>query len=164
MFLLWFPPIFSHYQTARQTQSGRELLTCFTAGLHLSLHFHILSYNTILPYCCLNLETWFHTKKWWLLGCSIERWSSSHSAFWGKPEFEPEFLPVWWAVLPSPHWLLHLTGFCCASEAPTPTLWEDESPSGSSCPLVPGGSPPGGPGGCTLVTREVTTHHLHNPR
>jgi hypothetical protein len=67
------------------------------------------------------------------------RWSRSPSASFDRPEFEPRFLPVWWAVLPSPHWFLHLTGFSCASETLTLTCWEDEFLSGSSCPLVPGG-------------------------
>jgi hypothetical protein len=62
VFLLWFPHISSSYQTARQTQSGRELLTCFPAGLSLSSHFHILSYGTILPYCSLNLRHGFTPK------------------------------------------------------------------------------------------------------
>jgi hypothetical protein len=120
-------------------QSGRELLTHFTAGLSLSSHFHILSHNTVLPPWSLNLRDTVSPPKRWLLGCPIKRWSGSPSVSWDRHEFEPRFLPIWWAVLPSPHWFLHLTGFCCASEALTPTRWEEESPSGSSCLLAPGG-------------------------
>jgi hypothetical protein len=47
----------------RQTQSGRELLTHFAAGLHLSSHFHILSYNTILPHHPLNLRDMLSPQK-----------------------------------------------------------------------------------------------------
>jgi hypothetical protein len=56
VFLLWFPHISSCYQKERQTQSERELLTHFEAGLCLSSLLHILSYNTVLPYCSLNLR------------------------------------------------------------------------------------------------------------
>jgi hypothetical protein len=113
-------------------------LHSFAAELQLSLHFHILSHSTILPYHSLNLRDMGSPPKWWLLGCPIGRWSGSPSASWGRSEFEPRFLPVWWVVLPSPHWFLSLTGFHCATETLTPTPQEDESPSRSSCPLVPG--------------------------
>jgi hypothetical protein len=65
----------------------------------LSSHFHILSHSTV------------HTTSWtWktqfhplivLIGCPIERWSSSPSASWGRSELEPGFLPIWWVVDPS---------------------------------------------------------------
>jgi hypothetical protein len=53
-------------------------------------------------------------------------------------------------LVPVPYWVL----LCIWG--PHPTHWEEESPSGSSCPLV--GSSPKGLGGCTPVTREVITH------
>jgi hypothetical protein len=40
-------------------------------------------------------------------------------------EFETGFLPAWRAMLLD--WFLHLSGFCCASEALPPTRWDDES-------------------------------------
>jgi hypothetical protein len=55
------------------------------------------------------------------------KWSISPPASWARPEFEPGILPVWQAVLPSPHCFLHLTRFHCAWEAITPNRWEDES-------------------------------------
>jgi hypothetical protein len=65
-------------------------------------------------------------------------------------------------VLPS--WFLSFTGYCCASEAFIHTHRENESLSGSSCPLAPGGIFSLQFGGCSPVTREVTNHHLCNPR
>jgi hypothetical protein len=56
------------------------------------------------------------------------RWPASPSASWGRPEFEPGFLPVWWVVLPSPHGsCASLGSVVCLSEALTPTRWEEES-------------------------------------
>jgi hypothetical protein len=53
---------------------------------------------------------------------------------------------IWTRVLsnlmssvPLPCWFMCLTGFHCVSEAFTLTPWEEESPTRSSCPLVPGG-------------------------
>jgi hypothetical protein len=111
--------------TARQTQSRRELLTHFTAGLCLSSHFHILTAHHFHP-TPWTWKTHLHPKRWLLVVSG--RWSISPAASWGRPELKPEFLPVWWAMLLSPRWLLHPTGFHCASEALTPTLQEDESP------------------------------------
>jgi hypothetical protein len=120
-------------------QSGKELLTHFAGVLCLSSHFYIFSHSTVLPSRSLNLRDMVSSPKWRLLGCPTGRWSTSPSASWGRPEFEPRFLRIWWAVLLSLHWFLHLTGFCCASKALTPTCQEDDSPSGSSCMLAPGG-------------------------
>jgi hypothetical protein len=38
------------------------------------------------------------------------KWSVSRSASWGRPEFEPGFFTVSWALLPSPRWSLGFTG------------------------------------------------------
>jgi hypothetical protein len=113
---------------------GSGLLTCFAAGLclRLTLSYNLTQHSTSTP--LPKPERHGFTG---LLPVS-GRWSVSPSAFWGRPEFEPGFLPVWWAVFTSPHLFLCLTGFCCASKT-TPTCQEDESPSGSSCLLVPRG-------------------------
>jgi hypothetical protein len=163
VFLLWFPRISSHYQTARQTQSGRELLTHFAAGLHLSSHFQILSYSTVLPYCSLNLTNMVSPPKWWLPGVPL----GGDQA----PLLPPE------AVLNLNQYSYQSDEQCspplagsCASlgsvvhPRPSPWLTERMNP-----PVVQSvhwhlvGSPPGGPGGCISVTMEVITHHLHNP-
>jgi hypothetical protein len=80
VFLLRFPPISSRYQTARQTQSGRGLLTHFAAGLCLSLHFYLLSHSTVLPHCSLNLRDKVSP---WLLAVS-GRWSVSPFCLLGQ--------------------------------------------------------------------------------
>jgi hypothetical protein len=41
-------------------------------------------------------------------------WLDYPSVSWGRPEFEPGFLPVWWVGLPG--WFLSLSGFLCAPE------------------------------------------------
>jgi hypothetical protein len=164
VFLLWFPQISSHYQTARQTQNRRAFLTHFAAGLHLSSHFYILSHSTVLPSCSLNLRDKVSLQKRWLLGCLIGRWSISPSASWCWSEFEPRFLPAWWAVLPFPHCFLHLTGFHCALRPSSRFTGRMNPPPGQAVHWCLVGSPPGGPGGHTPVTREVITHHLCNPR
>jgi hypothetical protein len=47
---------------------------------------------------------------------------------------------------------------------PSPRLaWGMNPPTGSSCPLACGGISSQWFGACTMVTREVITHHLHNP-
>jgi hypothetical protein len=61
------------------------------------------------------------------------------------------------AVLPSPHWFLHHTGFHHASNAFTPTCQEVESPSGSNCPLAPGGMHPGNKGGDKSLSLQSQT-------
>jgi hypothetical protein len=63
----------------------------------------------------------------------------STSVSWGRPDFEPGFLPVQWMYSPS------LPGSCTSLGSVvhlrplTLIRWEDESPSGSNCPLAPGG-------------------------
>jgi hypothetical protein len=105
-------------------------------------HFYISHYFHLTPW---TWETGLHTKRWLLAVSGMLLVSPSVS--WSRPEFEPGFLPVWWVVFPSLCWFQCLTVFCCASEALTPTHWEEESPSRSSCPLVP-------------VTRDVITHRV----
>jgi hypothetical protein len=73
VFLLWLPHFSFCYQTARQ--SGKELLIRFAAELHLSLHFHTLSYTTVLPYHSLNLRDMVSPQKWQFLGCPFGSWS-----------------------------------------------------------------------------------------
>jgi hypothetical protein len=89
-------------------------------------HFHIAQYFCTTPW---TWETWLHPKRS-LLAVS-GRWSVSPSTSWGRPEFEPGFLPVWWVVLPAPHQVLCIQGL-------HPNLPQGRIPSGSSCPLAPG--------------------------
>jgi hypothetical protein len=65
----------------------------------------------ITQYFCPTPQTWetrLHPKRWLLVVSG--RWSIFPSVSWGRPEFEPRFLSVWWAVLqklvPVPHWVL----------------------------------------------------------
>jgi hypothetical protein len=103
-------------------------------------------------------------QKWWLLGCSIGRWSSSTSASWGRPEFEPGSYQSDEQHSPS------LASSCTSLDSvvhlrPLPWLtWKMNPPLDQAVHYHLVGSPPGGLGGCTPVTREVITHHLHNPR
>jgi hypothetical protein len=62
------------------------------------------------------------------------------------------------APLPSVVLVPHQVPVCI--QGPDPTHQEDEYPSRSSCPLVPGGISSWQSGGCTPVTREVINHHV----
>jgi hypothetical protein len=133
-------PVRTHpwpYEFAMDPMIGTtHLLRSWAASqAHTFTHSHTAQYFHPTPQ---TSETRFHPKRR-LLECLIGRWSISPSASWGRPEFELRFLPVWWAVLPSPHWFLCLTGFCCASEAFPPTHREDESLLWIKLSIAPGG-------------------------
>jgi hypothetical protein len=129
-------PVRAHpwpYEFARGPDNQDSLLV-LQLGCVSDSYFQILSHSTVLPPHSLNLRD---TVSLWLLVVTSGLWEVISLPFcllrW--PEFEPRFLPVWCV---SPHWFLSLTRFHCASEVLTPTHW-DETPSGSSCQLVPGG-------------------------
>jgi hypothetical protein len=84
------------------------------------LHSHMAQYFHPAPY---TRETWFHPNRQLLVVSG--RWSDSPSAFWGRPEFEPGFLPVQRAVFLN--WFLSLSGFLCAADAFALTHWKDKS-------------------------------------
>jgi hypothetical protein len=82
----------------------------------------------------------------------------------GRPEFEPRFLQSdEWCSPP-------LTGSCTSLGSIVHPRPSSQITRRMNPPLDQAvhwrlvGSPPGGPGRCTPVTREVITHHLHNPR
>jgi hypothetical protein len=45
----------------------------------------------------------------------FKSWSVSPSASWGRPEFEPGFLPLWWVGFPG--WFPSLSIILCATSA-----------------------------------------------
>jgi hypothetical protein len=121
---------------------------CFITRLRLRLALSHSLTQQVLPPHSLNLKDMVSpppTPKGHYLGAFWD-WSDSTSASWGRPEFEPGFLPVCWARLPG--WFPGLSRFLCATG--THLLG---SP-GERLPLldqhslvVPGrGSPPGGLG------------------
>jgi hypothetical protein len=103
-----------------------------------ALIFHTLSHSTVLPFLSLNLRD---TVSPWLLAVTVHLWEVISLPFCllSQAWIQTQVLTVWWAVFPSPRWFLCLTRFCCASEA-LYLIHRDESPSISSCPLMPGGN------------------------
>jgi hypothetical protein len=139
-----------------------QLLTHFTAGLRLRLTLsHTLTqYFHPAPW---TWETWFHPKR--VITSGLWEVISLPFCLLGQAWTSNQVLTSLMRGAPLPSLVPCFTGFHCASEALTPTPQEEESPSGSTCLLVPGGIFSWRPGGGhILVTREVIIHHLHNPR
>jgi hypothetical protein len=81
---------------------------------------HIAQYFHPTPW---TWESWFHPQRW-LVGVSRSS-SVFPSISWGRSEFEPRFLAVWWVELPLLAPTPHPVPLCIW--ALTKTYWEDES-------------------------------------
>jgi hypothetical protein len=98
------------YKFSIDPHTGTPHLLCNHAASqsHTFTHSHKAQYFHPAPW---TWKTRFHPPK----GITSDIFSGSWlpSASWGSPEFEPRFLPIWGAGLPS--WFLSLSGFLCAT-------------------------------------------------
>jgi hypothetical protein len=106
---------------------GLVLHTHFAAQMCFRLtHSHTHSHSTVLLPHSLNLREMVSSQNVVTRSNLISRsWSDSTSASWGRPEFKPWLLPVWWAALSSLVPVSHQVLLC--SEDITPTHHEDKS-------------------------------------
>jgi hypothetical protein len=121
------------------------------------MHIHTQAFNLSAPHPSPRSHDFAFAQSY---SSDPRRWLSSLLPHGGKTYIEPRFLPVWWEVLPSLVPVPHHVLLCV--QGLTPTCQENKA---LLCPFMPGGIHSSlWTRGCTLVTREVKKHHLHNPR
>jgi hypothetical protein len=155
-------PVRAHpwpYEFATHLQIGIPHSLCSWTASQARTFTHS---NTAQYLCPTPWETRFHPKRR-LLGCLTGCWLDSLSASWGRPEFEPGFLPVWWAPLPSLVPVPHQVLLCVWVPHPdSPGGWVFP-PDQAVCWHLINRPFSRRSGGCIPATREVKNHHLCNP-